>query len=76
MPKDPKGEKRPAMSRSDRARYDRPLGAKAYASMAEVEGLRLSTDSSKRLARTKGMSQAKRRAEVVGAYAADKPRKK
>lgn len=64
------------MSKSDRARYDRPLGAKAYASMAEVEGLRLGEESSKRLKRTKGLSQAKRRAEVLRAYTADKPRKK
>jgi hypothetical protein len=64
------------MSMPDRRRYDRPLGAKAYASMAEVEGLRLNKESSKRLERSKGMTQAKRRAEVVRAYTADKPRKK
>ncbi len=44
--------------------------------MAEVEGLRLGEESSKRLKRTKGLSQAKRRAEVLRAYTADKPRKK
>lgn len=64
------------MSKSDRDRYDRPLGPKAYASMAAVEGLRLSIESSRRLERTKGLSQAKRRAEVMRAYTADKPRKK
>lgn len=64
------------MSKSDRDEYDRPLGAKAYASMAEVEGLRLSKEGKRRLERTKGMPQAKRRAEVIRAYTTDKPRKR
>ncbi len=60
------------MSKSGRTDYDRPLGAKAYASMAQVEGLRLSKASSARLEETKGMSQDQRRAEILRAYGASK----
>lgn len=63
------------MSKSSRTGYDRPLGAKAYAAMAKVEGLKLSKSSSERLERTKGMSPDKRRAEVLRAYGA-KPKRK
>jgi hypothetical protein len=52
------------------------LGAKAYASMAKVEGLQLGKKSAERLERTKGMSAEKRRAEVLRAYGADKPKRK
>jgi hypothetical protein len=60
------------MSKSNRGPESRTLGAKAYASMAKVEGLRLSKDSAGRLERTKGMSQEKRREEVKRAYGVDK----
>lgn len=52
------------------------LGGKAYASMAKVEGLKLSKQSAERLERTKGMSPEKRRSEVLRAYGADKPKRK
>lgn len=55
----------------------RALGAKAYAAMAKVEGLRLSKESSDRLERTKGLSPEKRRAAVLAAYGAGgKPKRK
>jgi hypothetical protein len=55
---------------------ERILGGKAYASMAKVEGLKLGRDSAQRLERTKGLSPEKRRAEVLRAYGADKPKRK
>lgn len=64
------------MSKSNRSSQGRVLGAKAYASMAKVEGLRLSKESAARLERTKGMSPDKRRAEVLRAYGADAPKRK
>lgn len=44
--------------------------------MAKVEGLKLGRDSAQRLERTKGLSPEKRRAEVLRAYGADKPKRK
>jgi hypothetical protein len=44
--------------------------------MAKVEGLQLGKKSAERLERTKGMSAEKRRAEVLRAYGADKPKRK
>ena len=64
------------MSKSKLGPQDRTLGAEAYASMARVEGLRLSKESSARLERTKGMSPEKRRAEVLRAYGADVPKRR
>lgn len=64
------------MSKSNRGPQERTLGAKAYASMAKVEGLRLSKESAARLERTKGLSPEKRRAEVLRAYGADAPKRK
>ncbi len=65
------------MSKSTRPpAKERILGAKAYASMAKVEGLKLGRDSAQRLERTKGLSPEKRRAEVLRAYGADKPKRK
>jgi len=64
------------MSKSNRGREKSILGAKAYASMAKVEGLRLSKESAGRLERTKGMSQEKRRDEVLRAYGVDKRKSK
>lgn len=65
-----------AMSKSNRGPQERTLGSKAYASMAKVEGLRLSKESAVRLERTKGLSPEKRRAEVLRAYGADTPKRK
>lgn len=56
------------MGKSDGKRYNKPLGAKAYAAIAEVEGLRLSKAGRLRLEKTKGLSQDQRRAEVLRAY--------
>ena len=56
------------MSKANRGSSGRTLGGKAYASMAKVEGLRLSKESAGRLERTKGMSPEKRRAEVLRAF--------
>ncbi|MBS0384638.1 MAG: hypothetical protein JSS00_04735 [Proteobacteria bacterium] len=64
------------MNKSNPGKSNRSLGAKAYAAMAEVEGLRLSKEGAARLARTKGMSPAKRRATVLAAYIADRPKGK
>lgn len=64
------------MSKSDPKSYNRPLGAKAYAAIAEVEGLRLSDAGRKRLQKTKGLSQDERRAEVLRAYKTSKPTRK
>ena len=65
------------MSKSNRGGpKERTLGGKAYASMAKVEGLRLSKESSARLERTKGLSPEKRRAEVLRAYGASAPKRK
>lgn len=54
----------------------RILGAKAFASITAVEGLKLSAAGKKRLKASKArkMSQAERRAEVVRAYTAGKGR--
>jgi hypothetical protein len=54
----------------------RILGAKAFASITAVEGLKLSAAGKKRLKTSKArkMSQAERRAEVVRAYTAGKGR--
>ena len=72
------GEKRYTvyMTKSNRGQQERTLGAKAYASMAKVEGLRLSKESTARLERTKGLSPEKRRAEVLRAYGADATKRK
>ncbi|MBC7768376.1 MAG: hypothetical protein H7124_06275 [Phycisphaerales bacterium] len=65
------------MSKSTRPpQVTQTLGAKAYASIARVEGLKLGKQSAERLARTKGMSPEKRRSEVLRAYGADKPKRK
>lgn len=65
------------MKKSDSKHYTKPLGAKAYAAIAEVEGLRLSAEGRRRLERTKHLSQDERRAEVLRAYkTADKPSRK
>ncbi len=64
------------MSKSNRGPEGRTLGSKAYASMAKVEGLRLSKESAARLERTKGMSQDKRRAAILRAYGADGAKRK
>lgn len=65
------------MSKSTRPSVrSRTLGAKAYASMAKVEGLSLGKESAARLERTKGLSPDKRRAAVLAAYGADKPKRK
>jgi hypothetical protein len=55
---------------------ERVLGAKAYASIAKVEGLKLGRDSAQRLERTNDLSPEKRRAEVLRAYSAAKPKRK
>jgi len=64
------------MSKSNRGPQKRTLGAEAYASMAKVEGLRLSKESAARLERTKGLSPEKRQAEVLRAYGVDAPKRK
>lgn len=64
------------MTKSNREPQERTLGSEAYASMAKVEGLRLSKESAARLDRTKGLSPEKRRAEVLRAYGADVPKRK
>jgi hypothetical protein len=64
------------MSKANRGSSGRTLGGKAYASMAKVEGLRLSKESAGRLERTKGMSPEKRRAEVLRAYGASTSKRK
>ncbi len=56
------------MKKSDPKNYNKPLGAKAYAAIAEVEGLRLSPEGRRRLESTKHLSQDERRAEVLRAY--------
>lgn len=63
------------MKKADPKQYNKPLGAKAYAAMAEVEGLRLSAEGKRRLEKTKHMSPEQRRAEVLRAYS-DKPTRK
>jgi len=60
------------MSKRDSKTYNRPLGAKAYAAIAEVEGVRLTEAGRKRLAKTKNLPQEGRRAEILRAYKADK----
>lgn len=54
----------------------RILGAKAFASITAVEGLKLGPAGKKRLKTSKArkMSQAERRAEVVRAYTVGKGR--
>lgn len=64
------------MSKSNSKRYNRPLGAKAYAAIAEVEGVRLSDAGRRRLAGSKHLSQDERRAEVLRAYKSAKPIRK
>ena len=64
------------MTKSNRGSQERTLGAKAYASMARVEGLRLSKESMARLENTKGLSPEKRRAEVLRTYSANPPKRK
>ncbi len=64
------------MGKANRDQKQRTLGGKAYAVMAEVEGLRLSKESAARLKSTKGMSPQKRRAAILAAYGADKPKRK
>jgi hypothetical protein len=58
-------------------RAARVLGAKTFAAISAVEGLRLKGESKKRLAtlRASDLSPAERRAEVVRAYAAIKGRR-
>lgn len=55
----------------------RVLGAKTFAAIAAVEGLRLNKTSKKRLAALKAssLSQDERRAEVLRAYSAPKGRR-
>lgn len=55
----------------------RVLGAKAFAAIAAIEGLRLSPTSKKRLAslRASQLSQDERRAAVLRAYAPAKGRR-
>lgn len=55
----------------------RVLGAKTFAAIAAVEGLRLNKTSQKRLAALKASSltQDERRAEVLRAYSAPKGRR-
>lgn len=66
----------PPMSKSTRPpAKERILGGKAYASMAKVEGLKLGRDSAQRLERTKGLGPDKRRAEVMRANSAAKPKR-
>ncbi|MGQ0534221.1 MAG: hypothetical protein ACT4OF_16250 [Caulobacteraceae bacterium] len=64
------------MDKSNRSRKQATLGGKAYAAMASVEGLRLNKESAARLERTKGLTPEKRRAAVLAAYGADKPKRK
>ncbi len=64
------------MKKVDPKHYNKPLGAKAYAAIAEVEGLRLSAEGRRRLERTKHLSQDERRAEVLRAYKTGKPTRK
>lgn len=54
----------------------RVLGAKAFAAISSVEGLRLSKASRQRLTTSKaaGLSGDERRAEVLRAYTATKPK--
>lgn len=66
----------PMRKSTHRPAKDRTLGTDTYASMAKVEGLKLSRESAERLERTKGLSPEKRRAEVLRAYGADKPKRK
>jgi len=67
--------KRPSKSASRSAA--RVLGAKTFAAIAAVEGLRLNKTSKKRLAALKAssLSQDERRAEVLRAYSAPKGRR-
>jgi hypothetical protein len=44
--------------------------------IAKVEGMKLERDSAQRLERTKDLSPEKRRAEVLRAYSAAKPKRK
>lgn len=64
------------MTKSKRGSQERTLGAKAYASMARVEGLRLSKESMARLENTKGLSPEKRRTEVLRTYSTNPPKRK
>lgn len=58
-------------ARGSRKLKSRVLGAKAFAAICAVEGLRLSAASRKRLAVLKaaGLTTEERRAEVLRAYA-------
>jgi hypothetical protein len=59
-----------------RATASRILGAKAFAAMSAVEGLRLAPSSKKRLddMEERKLSPAQKRAEVLRAYAPGKSR--
>jgi hypothetical protein len=56
------------MKKVDPKQYNKPLGAAAYAAMAEVEGLRLSAEGKQRLEKTKHMSPEQRRRGVARLY--------
>jgi hypothetical protein len=60
----------------DRTAASRVLGAKAFAAMSAVEGLRLPPSSKMRLAdmEERKLSSAQKRAEVLRAYASGKHR--
>lgn len=64
-------------SRATNKSAARVLGAKTFAAIAAVEGLRLNATSKKRLAalRASGLSPDERRAEVLRAYSAPKGRR-
>lgn len=64
------------MSNKSPKGQNRPLGAKAYAAIAAVEGLRLDEAGRKRLDKTKGLPGDQRRAEVLRAYKSGKSAKK
>lgn len=68
--------RKPGKKSNRSAASGRVLGAKAFASITAVEGLKLSPAGKKRLSSSKSrkLSPAKRRAEVVRAYTASKGR--
>lgn len=69
--------KKGTAQKSSRAAAARTLGAKKFAAIAAVEGLRLSAASKKRLAslRASELTPDERRAEVLRAYSPPKGRR-
>ena len=67
---------KPSKKMSRESATGRVIGAKAFAAITAVEGLKLSPAGKKRLAASKlrKLTHAQRRAEVVRAYSASKGR--